>query len=128
MMGFFHRAGNTFTVPSSYSGSSSSGSSSPSLSIISPVLIACAGAIHTYGCGAYLTLTLTATLFNSFGRISNIVLPDTKAVVPRGTDNSSPVRSSYLHTCLSPFGTMIPYSVVTRGGLKSYKAASTCHL
>ena len=114
------------TFASSHGGSSSSGISSPSFSIPRPVDFACAGAIHTYGCGAYLTRARTATLFSSGGRISNIVRPDTNAVVPSGTSSSSPVPSSYRTRWRGPAGTSMPYSVVTRGGLKSYNAASMC--
>lgn len=119
--------GRIFNFDSSHSGSSSRGSSKPSDSIPSPVGIAWAGAIQTYGWGAYLTFERTAKLFNSAGNISNITFPETKAVVPRGTSSSSPVPSSYRHTCVLPAGMVRPYRVVTLGGFRSYSAASMCH-
>ena len=119
--------GRIFNFDSSHSGSSSRGSSKPSDSIPSPVGIAWAGAIQTYGWGAYPTFERTAKLFNSAGNNSNITFPETNAVVPSGTSSSSPVPSSYRHTCFSPAGTVRPYRVVTLGGFKSYRAASMCH-
>jgi hypothetical protein len=86
--------GNTLTLSSVHGGSSLKSSSLLSLSIARPVLCAAAGAIHTYGCGAYRTLPRTATLRSSRGKMSNMVLPETNAVVPRGTDSSSAVPSS----------------------------------
>ena len=111
--------GSVLILDSSHSGRSARGSSSPSVSIPRPVGIARAGAIHTYGCGAYLTLVRTARLLYAGGSMSNMVLPETKAVVPRGTESSSPVPSSYLTVCIGPCGTVTLYSVVTRGGLYS---------
>jgi hypothetical protein len=41
-------------------------------------------------------LLRTAKLFSSGGKISNMVAPETNAVVPKGTSSSSEVPSSYL--------------------------------
>jgi len=92
--GFFQQTGSVLTCFSSHGGNSSSDISVPSDSMPSPVDFARAEPIHTYGCGAYRTLVRTASDLSGAGRMSNMTLPETKAVPPSGTSSSSPEPSS----------------------------------